>query len=150
MAMGSIVIHQRRRSWWRRRRVRGWSKANVWRLRLLFGLSLSTEPVLMALEPRATGERVGLMRIRIPHTGIEILMCDRMAWWRQTSKAPRTPAGLRESAAGWQSAQREAGFRTWLSEAEARLSKDPQKLEAVLCRALVMEVLGRRGRRRSR
>lgn len=150
MSTGLIVFHQRRRSWWRRRRVRGWSRTNLWRLRLLFGLSFSTEPVLMALERWANGDRVGLMRIRIPHTGIEILVGQRVAWWRQTAKAPRTHAGLRESAAGWQSAQRDAGFRTWLSEAETRVSKDPQKLEAVLCRALVMEVLGRRGRRRAR
>lgn len=149
MSKRLIVSHLRRRSW-SRRRVGSWSKATLWRLRLVFGIFFVDEPVLVALERWSTGDRLGLMRVRIPHIGIEILVGGRMPRWRRVAKAARTPMALRESASGWEKAQREAGFRTWLSEAGSSTSSDPRKLDTVLCRALVMEVLGRRGRRRGR
>jgi hypothetical protein len=90
------------------------------------------------------------MRVRLPHKGIEIVVGGYANRWRRIAKIARTPSALKECAAGWEKTQREAGFRTWLTDVEAVASNDPRKLDAVLCRALVLEVLGRRGRRRPR
>lgn len=139
--------HHRRRAGGRRKRVGGWSRTTLWRLRLVFGPLLLREPVLLALERWATGERLGFMRIRIPHAGIEIWICGRMPRWRRVTKAPRAAVALQELAVRWEAVQKESGFRTWLSDVESAASTDPRKLDAVLCRALVLEVLGRRGRR---
>ncbi|MBK9266192.1 MAG: hypothetical protein IPM54_41190 [Polyangiaceae bacterium] len=110
-----------------------------------YGARLPNEPVLIALE-RTTGDSLGLMRVQIPHLGVEILVCRRAVRWRRVAIAARTPVGLREAAAAWENAQRERGLRTWVSEpVESGRIRDPRKLEAVLCRALVMEVLARRG-----
>jgi len=147
MSKRVIVSRYRRRSW-RRARVRNWSNATLWWLRLVFGVFFEKEPVLVALERWATGDRFGLMRVRLPHKGIDILVGGRVNRWRRIAMTPRTPGALRDSAAGWEKTQREAGFRTWLTDVEAITSTDPRKLDTVLCRALVLEVLGRRGRRR--
>lgn len=137
-----IVNRQRRRSWWRRGRSGSWSRATLWRLRLAFGWFFLNEPVLVALKQWSTGDRLGLMRVRIPYMGIEIVLGVRVPRWRRIAKVARTPIALRESTAEWEKSQREAGFHTWLSEVDSGSSADPRKLDAVLCRALVMEVLG--------
>jgi hypothetical protein len=146
MSSGKIMNRSRRRSWWRSRRRKGWSRTTIWRLRLLFGLRLPNEPVLVAIDRATTGDLVGLLHVRIPHLGVEVLICRRVVRWRRVAKAARAPADLREAASIWETALRETGLRTWLSEpVESGRVRDPRKLEAVLCRALVMEVLGRRG-----
>ncbi len=134
---------------WRRVRRGGWSRTTIWRMRLLFGLILPREPVLLALE-RATGETMRLMRVRMPHLGAEIWVCRRTIWWRRVSRVSRTSVGLSEAMAAWAMAMEGSELRRWLSEPMEGRVKDPRKLEAVLCRALVMEVLGRRSRVRRR
>lgn len=138
----------RKRSW-RRRRIRGWSRTTVWRLRLSLGLRLGSEPVLVALE-RTAREQLGVLRVQIPHLGIELVVCRGIvAWWRRMAIVARTLTALREALTAWETAMGDRGLRSWLSEPIAvGYMRDPKKLEAVLCRALVMEVLGRRGRPR--
>jgi hypothetical protein len=134
---------------WRRVRTGGWSRTTLWRLRLLFGVSLPREPVLMALE-RTSGETVRLMRVKLPYLGAEIWVCRRMVWWRRVSRVGQTSAGLTAAMEAWERALEGSELRRWLSEPEAGRVQDPRKLEKVLCRALVMEVLGRRSRSRRR
>lgn len=137
----------KRRTRWRRVRVGGWSRTTIWRMRLLFGLTLSNEPVFLALEP-TMGETLRLMRVGAPHLGAEIWVCRRVVWWRRVSRAARTSVGLSAAKVAWEAALEGSEFRRWLSEPMEGRVRDPRKLEAVLCRALVMEVLGRRSRRR--
>lgn len=145
MSSERIANRSRRRSWWCSRHRKGWSRTTILRLRMQYGSRLPNEPVLIALE-RTTGDSLGLMRVQIPHIGVEVWVCRRVVRWRRVATAARTPADLREAAAAWEKAQRERGLRTWVSEpVESGRIRDPRKLEAVLCRALVMEVLGRRG-----
>ena len=109
---------------------------------------MPNEPVLMGIE-RTTGEKLGVIRVQVPHLGVELVVCRSvLAWCRRVAIAARTPGGLSAAMAAWETALRERGLRLWLSEpmGVGRL-RDAGKLEAVLCRALVMEVLGRRGRR---
>lgn len=145
-----LLVNRYRRRSWRRGRAGNWSKVTLWWLRLVFGVFFSTEPVLVALERWSAGDRFGVMRVRLPHNGIDILISGRANRWRRITRIARTPLALRESAARWENTQRDAGFRTWLTDVEAVTSTDPRKLDTVLCRALVLEVLGRRGRRRGR
>lgn len=140
-----------RRTWRRGRRVRGWSRTTLLRLRLVWGLRLPNEPVLMGIE-RTVGENLGVIRVHVPHLGVELVVCRSvLTWWRRVAIAARTSVGLSAAMEAWESVLRERGLRLWLSEPMGlgRL-RDPGKLEAVLCRALVMEVLGRRGRVRRR
>jgi hypothetical protein len=98
------------------------------------------------------GERLGVMRVWAPHLGVEVVVCRSvLTWWRRVAMVARTSAGLSAALAAWERALRERGLRLWLSEPiTLGRVRDPRKLEAVLCRALVMEVLGRRGRVRRR
>jgi len=132
---------------WRRVRRGGWSRTTLWRMRLMFGLPLSNEPVLLGLE-RTMGETLRFMRVRAPHMGVEVWVCRRVIWWRRISRAARTSVGLSAAITAWERALEGSELRRWLSEPMEGRVKDPRKLEAVLCRALVMEVLGRRGRPR--
>ena len=128
----------------------GWSKTTVWRMRLLFGMALPKEPALMALE-RTTGETLGLMRVQVPHLGVDIWVCRRLVWWRRISRAARTSAGLAMAMAAWERALGGSALQRCLSEpVQMGRVRDPRKLEAVLSRALLIEVLGRRGRARRR
>jgi hypothetical protein len=103
----------------------------------------------MALE-RTSGE-AGLMRVKMPCLGAEIWVCRRIVWWRRVSRAAQTSAGLSAAMEAWEKALEGSELRRWLSEpTEAGRVRDPRKLEKVLCRALVMEVLGRRSRVRRR
>ena len=140
----------KRRSRWKRVRRGGWSRTTILRMRLLFGFTLPNEPVLMALE-RTMGETLRLMRVQVPHMGVEIWVCRRIVWWRRVSRVARTSVGLSAAMAAWERALEGSELRRWLSEPiTLGRVRDPRKLEAVLCRALVMEVLGRRGRARRR
>lgn len=116
----------------------------------MFGLALSREPALMALE-RTTGETLGLMRVQVPYIGVDIWVCRRVVWWRRITRAARTSAGLAMAMAAWEQALGGSELRRCLSEpVEVGRVRDPRKLEAVLSRALLLEVLGRRGRARRR
>ena len=136
-----------RRTWRLGRRVRGWSRTTLLRLRVVWGLRLPNEPVLVGIE-RTTGENLGVIRVQVPHLGVELVVCRSvLAWWRRVAMVARTPAGLSAAMSVWENVMRERGLRLWLSEPMGvGYLRDPRKLEAVLCRALVMEVLGRRGR----
>lgn len=107
------------------------------------------EPVFLALE-RVMADTLRLMRVRVPHLGAEIWVCRRAVWWRRVSRVSRTSAGLSAAKAAWERALEGSELRRWLSEPMEGGVGDPRKLEVVLCRALVMEVLGRRSRPRRR
>ena len=134
---------------WRRVRRGGWSRTTLWRIRLLYGQILPREPVFLALE-RVMAETLRLMRVRVPHLGAEIWVCRRAVWWRRVSRVSRTSVGLSAAMAAWERALEGSELRRWLSEPMEGGVGDPRKLEVVLCRALVMEVLGRRSRPRRR
>jgi hypothetical protein len=88
---------------WRRVRAGGWSRTTIWRVRLLFGLTLTNEPVLMALE-RVAGETLRLMRVRVPYMGVDMWVCPRAVWWRRVSHVARTSVGLSAAMAAWEQA----------------------------------------------
>lgn len=98
---------------------------------------------------RTVGEKLGVIRVQVPHLGVELVVCRSvLAWWRRVAMVARTAVGLSPAMEAWENVLRERGLRLWLLEPMGLgLVRDPRKLEAVLCRALVMEVLGRRGRR---
>jgi hypothetical protein len=116
-------------------------------MRLVFGLTVAKESVLLAVE-RTTGETVPVLRVKLPHLGAEVWVCRRGVWWRRVSLAARTSAGLSAAMAAWERALDGSELRRWLSEPEEGRVRNPRKLDAVLCRALVLEVLGRRSRGR--
>jgi hypothetical protein len=122
----------------------GWSRTTVWKLRLRLGDFVAKEAVLVALAQGASVEKVGLMRLQLPFLGVAVAMIGRHVRWRRVTPVPRTQTGLLEAAAAWKKALEPSGFRTWLSLPDSRVSKDPRRLETVLVRALVMEVVGRR------
>ena len=132
---------------WRRVLFGGWLRTTLWRMRLLFGLTVAKESVLLAME-RTMGETAPLLRVKLPHVGAEIWVCRRGVWWRRVSRAARTSAGLSAAMAAWERALDGSELRRWLSEPEDGRARSPRKLDAVLCRALVLEVLGRRSRGR--
>ena len=105
-----------RRTWRLGRRVRGWSRTTLLRLRLVWGLRLPNEPVLMGIE-RTAGEKLGVIRVQVPHLGVELVVCRSvLAWCRRVAIAARTPACLSAAMAAWETALRERGLRLWLSE----------------------------------
>ncbi len=119
-------------------------------MRLVIGSTLPNEPVLLGLE-RTTGETMRLMRVRVPHLGVEIWVCPRVVWWRRTTRVMRTSVGLSAAMTAWEATLEGSELRRWFSEPlPVGRVRDPRKLEAVLCRALVLEVLGRRSRARRR
>jgi hypothetical protein len=100
---------------------------------------------------RNTGEALGLLQIRVPYLGVDIWVCRRLVWWRRISRAARTSAGLAMAIAAWERALGGSELRRRLSEPVSMgRVRDPRKLEAVLSRALLLDVLGRRARVRAR
>jgi hypothetical protein len=135
---------------WRRVRRGGWSRTTIWRMRLVLGRALPKEPVFLAVE-RSMGETLRLLRVHVPHFGAEIWVCRRVIWWRRMLRVARTSVGLSAAMDAWEQALEGSELRRWLSEpTEPVRLRDPRKLEKVLCRALVLEVLGRRSRARRR
>ena len=138
---GSGKTRARRRVTWCKVGM-GWSRTTPLRLRMQLGERMAMEPVLVALPQGVAVETVHWMRLVFPHLGVEIAVVGRRVFWRRVAIALRTPKALRDGWATWEKGL--AGFRVRLSEPQARGSQAPERLEAVLVRALVMEVVGQR------
>ena len=139
----------RRRPWRRRRRAKGWSRTTLLRVRMLVGAKIADEPALVVLERWSTSGAVpGLVRIQIPHLGVELAV-GRQVHRRWIVAAPRTAQGLKAAAAAWQLVLRETGLRVRVSEPLALGLVAGRDLDAVLCRGLVLELVGRKQRRES-
>lgn len=147
-----IMSRGRRRAWWRRRRApSGWSRTNLLRLRIHHGATITAEPALVVLYPEHKAWHVPpLVRIQVPHAGFELAI-GRHVFRRRVTAVPRTPKGVRAAAIAWQLELANAGHVILSEPLDTCAARGAgwKELEAYVCRALVLELLGRVGAKKS-